>query len=77
MLILGARSAVFMLMPDLGLIIVDEEHEGSFKQFEPSPRYQARDTAVWMANQRGCSILWFSATPSLDSMYNAKLDAIT
>ena len=62
-----------MPMPDLGLIIVDEEHEGSFKQFEPSPRYQARDTAVWMANQRGCSILLGSATPSLDSMYNAKL----
>lgn len=73
LLILGARSAVFMPMPDLGLIIVDEEHEGSFKQFEPSPRYQARDTAVWMANQRGCSILLGSATPSLDSMYNAKL----
>ena len=64
LLILGARSAVFMPMPDLGLIIVDEEHEGSFKQFEPSPRYQARDTAVWMANQRGCSILLGSATPS-------------
>ena len=73
LLILGARSAVFMPMPYLGLIIVDEEHECSFKQFEPSPRYQARDTAVWMANQRGCSILLGSATPSLDSMYNAKL----
>jgi primosomal protein N' (replication factor Y) (superfamily II helicase) len=73
LLILGARSAVFMPMPDLGLIIVDEEHESSFKQFEPSPRYQARDTAVWMANHHRCPILLGSATPSIDSMYNAKL----
>ena len=61
-----------MPLPDLGLIIVDEEHESSFKQYEPSPRYHARDTAVWMANQHGCPILLGSATPSLDSMFNAK-----
>ena len=72
LLVLGARSALFMPLPDLGLIIVDEEHESSFKQYEPSPRYHARDTAVWMANQHDCPILLGSATPSLDSMFNAK-----
>ncbi|HCP41111.1 MAG TPA: primosomal protein N' [Cryomorphaceae bacterium] len=72
LLVLGARSALFMPLPDLGLIIVDEEHESSFKQYEPSPRYHARDTAVWMANQHNCPILLGSATPSLDSMFNAK-----
>lgn len=72
LLVLGARSAIFMPLPDLGLIIVDEEHESSFKQYEPSPRYHARDTAVWMANQHKCPILLGSATPSLDSMFNAQ-----
>lgn len=72
LLVLGARSAVFMPLPDLGLIIVDEEHEGSFKQYEPSPRYGARDTAVWMAQTRGVPIVLGSATPSLDSMFNAR-----
>ena len=71
LLVIGARSALFMPLPDLGLIIVDEEHESSFKQYEPSPRYHARDTAVWMANQHKCQIVLGSATPSLDSMYNA------
>ncbi|MEY2963957.1 MAG: hypothetical protein RL754_1218 [Bacteroidota bacterium] len=74
LLVLGARSALFMPLPDLGLIIVDEEHESSFKQYEPSPRYQARDAAVWMANDRDCHIVLGSATPSLDSMYNARKD---
>lgn len=72
LLVLGARSALFMPLPDLGLIIVDEEHESSFKQYEPSPRYHARDTAVWMSNQHRCPILLGSATPSLDSMFNAQ-----
>jgi primosomal protein N' (replication factor Y) len=72
LLVLGARSAVFMPLPDLGLIIVDEEHESSFKQYEPSPRYNARDTAVWMSNSRDCPILLGSATPSLESMFNAR-----
>ena len=72
LLVLGARSAVFMPLPDLGLIIVDEEHESSFKQFEPSPRYNARDTAVWMSTARDCPVLLGSATPSLESMFNAR-----
>jgi primosomal protein N' (replication factor Y) len=72
LLVLGARSAVFMPLPDLGLIIVDEEHESSFKQYEPSPRYNARDTAVWMSNARDCPVLLGSATPSLESMFNAR-----
>ena len=71
LLVLGARSALFMPLPDLGLIIVDEEHESSFKQFDPSPRYHARDTAVWMSNSRKVPLVLGSATPSLDSMYNA------
>jgi len=72
LLIIGARSALFMPLPDLGLIIVDEEHESSFKQYEPSPRYHARDSAVWMSAQHGCPIVLGSATPSLDSYFNAQ-----
>jgi len=72
LLIIGARSSLFMPLPDLGLIIVDEEHESSFKQYEPSPRYHARDTAVWMATQHQCPIVLGSATPSLDSYFNAQ-----
>lgn len=71
LLVLGARSAIFMPLPDLGLIIVDEEHESSFKQFDPSPRYHARDTAVWMSSTGNIPLVLGSATPSLDSMYNA------
>lgn len=71
LLVLGARSAVFMPLPGLGLIIVDEEHESSFKQYEPSPRYQARDTAVWLSHHYQCPVVLGSATPSLDSMFNA------
>ena len=72
LLVLGARSALFMPLPDLGLIIVDEEHESSFKQYEPSPRYHARDAAVWMAADRNCPIVLGSATPSLESTFNAR-----
>lgn len=71
-IVLGARSSVFLPFKDLGLIIVDEEHEQSFKQFEPAPRYHARDTAIVLANIYKAQTLLGSATPSLESYYNAK-----
>ncbi|HKJ80168.1 MAG TPA: primosomal protein N', partial [Prolixibacteraceae bacterium] len=70
--ILGARSAVFMPFSKLGLVIVDEEHENSFKQFDPAPRYNARDTAVVLAIQNNAKVLLGSATPSFESYYNAQ-----
>ena len=69
-IILGARSSVLLPFSNLGLIIVDEEHETSYKQFEPSPRYHARDTAVVLANQHKAKIVLGSATPSLESYFN-------
>lgn len=71
-IILGARSALFMPFKNLGLIIVDEEHETSFKQFDPAPRYQARDAAIVLAHQQGCNILLGSATPSIESRFNVE-----
>ncbi len=71
-LILGARSAIYLPFDNLGLIIVDEEHETSYKQFEPSPRYNARDAAIVLAKQQGAKLVLGSATPSLESYYNAK-----
>lgn len=69
--IIGARSAVFLPLSNPGIIIVDEEHDNSYKQDEPSPRYHARDTSVWIASVSGADILLGSATPSLESYYNA------
>ena len=71
-IVLGARSSVFLPFSNLGLIIVDEEHETSYKQFEPSPRYHARDTAVVLAHQHKAKILLGSATPSLESFFNTQ-----
>ncbi len=70
-LILGARSALFLPFTNLGLVVVDEEHENSFKQYDPAPRYQARDAAIVLAYQQGAKTLLGSATPSLETYYNA------
>lgn len=69
--VLGARSAVFLPFFNLGLVIVDEEHENSFKQFDPAPRYNARDMAVILGFQNKAKVLLGSATPSYESYYNA------
>jgi len=71
-IVLGARSAVFLPFKDLGLVIVDEEHESSFKQFDPAPRYQARDAAIVLAQQQQAKLLLGSATPSIESRYNVE-----
>jgi len=71
-IILGARSSVLLPFSNLGLIIVDEEHETSFKQFDPSPRYHARDAAIVLAKIHQTKVLLGSATPSVESFYNAQ-----
>ncbi|NKI27292.1 primosomal protein N' [Arenibacter sp. 6A1] len=71
-IVIGARSALFLPFHELGLIIVDEEHESSFKQYDPAPRYHARDAAIVLANLHGSKILLGSATPSMESFYNVK-----
>jgi primosomal protein N' (replication factor Y) len=69
-IILGVRSSLFLPFTNLGLIIVDEEHENTFKQFDPAPRYHARDTAIMLARLHHAKVLLGSATPSLESYYN-------
>ncbi len=71
-LILGARSSLLLPYENLGLIIVDEEHDGSYRQIDPAPRYHARDSAIVLANIHQCKVLLGTATPSLESYYNVQ-----
>lgn len=71
-ILLGARSALYLPFSNLGLIIVDEEHDSSFKQFDPSPRYNARDSAIFLAHLHKAKTLLGSATPSIESYFNAQ-----
>jgi primosomal protein N' (replication factor Y) len=70
--VIGARSALLLPFANLGLIIVDEEHDTSYKQQDPAPRYHARDSAIYLAYQSEANIVLGSATPSVESYYNAK-----
>ena len=69
--ILGARSALFLPYHNLGLVIVDEEHDSSYKQYDPAPRYHARDAAIMLARLHGAKTLLGSATPAIESYFNA------
>ena len=71
--VLGTRSSLFLPYSNMGLVIVDEEHDSSYKQTEPAPRYQAKDTAIMLAQLHGCNVLLGSATPSFESEYNCLL----
>ena len=70
-IILGARSSVFLPFSNLGLVVVDEEHDPSFKQMDPAPRYNGRDAAIYLAYLHGAKTLLGSATPSVESYFNA------
>ena len=71
--VLGTRSAIFLPHKDLGLVIVDEEHDTSYKQDSPAPRYNGRETAIMMAKIFGANVILGSATPSLESLYNCSV----
>ncbi len=70
--ILGPRSALFLPFRELGLVIVDEEHDYSFKQFDPAPRYNARDAAIYLGGLHSCPVLLGSATPAIETYFNAR-----
>jgi primosomal protein N' (replication factor Y) (superfamily II helicase) len=70
--VVGVRSAIFLPFDNLGLIIVDEEHETSYKQYDPAPRYHARDAAMMIAYRQSAKVLLGSATPSIESYFQAK-----
>lgn len=72
--IVGSRSSVFLPFSKLGLVIVDEEHDSGFKQTEPAPRYNAKDAAVYLAQKNGIKVLLGSATPSVESYFNAQTE---
>lgn len=72
LVVLGARSSVFLPFAHLGLVVVDEEHEASFKQYDPAPRYNARDAALMLARMHGAKSLLGSATPSVETYFKAK-----
>jgi len=69
--VVGVRSSLFLPFDNLGLIIIDEEHDPSYKQFEPAPRYNARDAAIYLGQKHGAQVLLGSATPSMESFFNA------
>lgn len=71
-LIIGTRSSIFLPFADLGLIVVDEEHENSFKQYDPAPRYHARDSAIVLGTMIKIPVLLGTATPAVETYYNAK-----
>jgi len=71
-IVMGVRSSLFLPFENLKLIIVDEEHDTSFKQYDPAPRYNARDTAVYLAHLHGAKVILGTATPSLETFYNAQ-----
>jgi len=71
-IVVGARSAVFLPLKKLGLVVVDEEHDQSYKQYDPAPRYHGRDAAIWLAHANHAKVLLGSATPSFESYFNAE-----
>lgn len=71
-IVLGARSALFLPFSNLGLVIVDEEHDTSYKQYDPAPRYNARDTAIYLASMHGAPVILGTATPSMETYFNAQ-----
>ncbi|MEP7094556.1 MAG: primosomal protein N', partial [Flavobacterium sp.] len=73
-IVIGARSALFLPFANLGLLIVDEEHEQTFKQTDPAPRYHARDSAIVLANFHKAKVLLGSATPSIETYFNTQTD---